>query len=81
MQVTPLPPQPADNNDKRDSGKDLNFFLRRPGQPLANEGSSPSFVSEEDWTGGVTDETSLGPSVSGTILCELGTFYILGMSL
>ena len=72
MQVTPLPPQPADNN----SGKDLNFFLRRPGQPLANEGSSPSFVSEEDWTGGVTDETSLGPSVSGTILCELGTFYI-----
>ncbi len=69
VQVTP---STAHNDDKRDSGRNINFFLRRPGQPLANEGSSSSFASEGDWTGGVTDETSLGPSVSGTMCLKHG---------
>ncbi len=69
LQVTPLPPG-DDIDDNKDHRRDLTFFLRTKPDP-SNESSSLS-SSPQDWTGGITDETSLGHSVSAKYNCSYG---------
>ncbi len=60
IQVTPLPPG-DDNDNTNNIGRDLSFFIRRPDSTSGNDSSSSS---SQEWSGGVTDETSLGHIVS-----------------